>query len=330
MNILIKIQKNLSRYMLVYTILAIVLWLLVWKFTHISLWKYILVIVFFLIYPTMVNLSLKSFKKVKDVRKSLFTALLINFVFTPILMWLICYVFHVDPLITFWLVLLAVWPASSMWLWYIWLSGGNMLSWSIIAWVAFLLSILIYPLFFHFALIWSHFVVPTAMLLKNLVFVLVIPLVLWILTREYIERKYKNLVFNDIKPIFWLVSLIALYVLIFSIFESKANVVITHWKDIFHILLPVLFYYIISILAILYINKNVLKLEYWDHQSVVFTSVAKNIALTIAILISILWDKWVEVAIYIVMMSLIQPIVLMIYLKNKKRVRTYFDKNFIL
>lgn len=60
-----KIQKNLSKNMLVYTFLVIVWGLLLGSFFPELkiLWKWILIIVFVMIYPTMVSISLSHLKK---------------------------------------------------------------------------------------------------------------------------------------------------------------------------------------------------------------------------------------------------------------------------
>jgi len=75
--------------------------------------------------------------------------------------------------------------------------------------------------------------------------------------------------------------------LIFIIFISKSDLIIKNWKDILAIAPVILIYFTITIFLMIFVNKKIFKLEYGDHQSIIFTSVSKNVAITIAILIAV-------------------------------------------
>jgi len=108
--------------------------------------------------------------------------------------------FQVPSDIKFALLLLAVAPASSMSLGYVRLSKGNMVSASMIVALAFTLSLIVYPITIHLLNI-GHKIVPFGEVIKSLVFVLVLPLVLGLITREaLIERKGVD--FKEIKHYF--------------------------------------------------------------------------------------------------------------------------------
>ena len=311
--------------MLVYTLLAIVGGTgLGWLFDLKTLSNFILPVVLIMIYPMMVNLSLSAMKKIKNSSKPLIEAIILNFIYAPALMFVLTKLFVSDPKITLALMLLSIAPASSMGLGYIGLAEGHMITGTIIVAVAFLLSILAYPLFGHYLAIGASISVPIGLLLKNLLVVLVIPLLLGVATREYIERRHGREKFLDIKPYFSTTTLFFLYILIFIIFASKATLIIKHWQDIFLLLPIAIFYYGITIFFTLYINKKILKFEYGHHQSIVFTSVSKNIALTIAILVAVFGKEGQYMAIFPAIMSLFQAPFLMIYLKMAHRVKRYF------
>lgn len=322
-----KLQKNLSKNMVLYTFIAIILGLWLWYFFPWLkiLWKAILVIVFLMIYPTMISISLSQLKKVKWSIKPLSIALVINFIFAPLLIYALSSMFISDPQITLALILLAIAPSSSIWLGYLWIAEWNMLLGALIVAVSFLLSVFIYPLAWSYFAGQANLAIPVWLILKNLVYVLIIPLILGILTREYIERKHEVWTYNKIKPYLWVITLLSLYILIFIIFTSKAHIIIQHWKDILAIAPVILIYFSITILLMVFVNKKVFKLEYWDHQSIIFTSVSKNIALTIAILIAVFWEKWMYMSIVPAIVALFQAPISMFYLKLSKKIKQYFD-----
>lgn len=112
----------------------------------------------------------------------------------------------------------------------------------------------------------------------------------------------------------------------FIIFASKANLILQNSIDIL-ILLPIaILFYGVTVILTLILNKNILKLEYGQHQSIVFTSVSKNIALSIAVLISVFGEYGQYLAVFPAIMSLYQAPFLMIYLKFSKKIRAWFKK----
>ncbi|MHA1648207.1 MAG: arsenic resistance protein [Promethearchaeota archaeon] len=141
-----------------------------------------------------------------------------------------------------------------------------------------------------------------------------------IATREYIERKHEIGSYNKIKPYFGTVTLVFLYILIFIIFATKAHLIIKNYFDILLIAPIAILFYGLMILMTLFINKTILNMEYGHHQSVVFTSIGKNVALTIAILIAVFGADGQYMAIAPAIVALFQAPILMIYLKMSKKI----------
>lgn len=154
---------------------------------------------------------------------------------------------------------------------------------------------------------------------------MVVPLVLGIVTREYVERKHKKGTFEKIKPYFSTITLISLYLLIFIIFVSKANLIIKNWQEALSIAPVVLIYYSFTIWFFLHINKKIIKLDYGQHQSVVFTSISKNVALTIAILVAVFGEKGMYMSIVPAIVALFQAPILMAYLHFSPSVKKWFN-----
>lgn len=321
-----KISKNLSGNMLSYTAGVIALGILAGHFLDLkSLGRFTVPIVLIMIYPMMVNLSLSSLTKIRQVRGPLIQAAAINFIVAPALMYALTTLFSVDPEIKLALMLLSIAPASSMGLGYIGLAEGHMLSGAIIVAVAFILSVFVYPFAGYYLTVGTEFSVPTSLIIKNLLLILILPLVLGVVTREYIERRHGPEKFTALKPYFSTVTLSALYVLMFVIFASKAELILNNLKDIW-ILLPIaVLFYGVTIALVLFSNKNVFGLEYPHHQAVVFTSVSKNVALTIAILVAVFGDEGQYMAVFPAIMALFQAPFLMIYLRLSPAIRKWLE-----
>lgn len=318
-----KLAKHLSKNMLLYTLLIIAAGILV--STHYAvgfLSRYILVIVFLMIYPMMVNVSFESLKMVKEAHKPITIALIFNFILAPLLYWLLCDIFQVSQDIKVALILLAVAPASSMGLGYVGLSKGNMVSASVIVALAFVLSLVVYPITIRFLSLENQ-VIPFAEIVKSLLSVLVLPLVLGLITREgLIERK--GIDFKKIKPIFSLVTLLFLYVLIFVIFALKGQLIIKHWSHVMAIAPVATLFYITMIAVALLFNKYVAKLDYEHNQAIVFTTVSKNVALTIGLLVTAFGNSGPVIAMYPAIISLFQIVFLMTYLHFNERIKAWW------
>ncbi len=322
------VQKNLSENMLWYTLGAIVLGLgLGAVFDLRGLSAATLPIVFVLIYPMMVNISLSSLKKIRGSRKPLIEALIINFVYAPVFMWFLTSLFIHDSRVALALMMLAIAPASSMGLGYIGLAEGHVLTGALIVAVAFILSVFVYPLLGQYFASGANIHVPTAVILKNLTLVLVVPLILGVLTREYVERAHGREKYLKIKLYLSTITLAALYLLIFVIFASKARMILHNWVYVLYLLPIALIYYFTTLLLILVVNSKLLDFEYGHHQAVVFTSVSKNIALTIAILVAVFGKDGQYMAVFPAIMSLFQAPILMFYLKRSESVRRWFGKD---
>ncbi len=287
----------------------------------------VLPVVFIMIYPMMINMSISHLKKVKGSVKPLVAALVLNFVYAPIIMYFLVTIFVPDIDLAIALVFLAIAPASSMGLGYIGLAEGHMLSGSIIVTVAFLMSLIVYPLFGVYLAGAGHISMPVEVLLQNLVLIIILPFVLGISTREYIERHHGVKKYRSVKSYFSTVTLTALFVLMFLIFASKAHLILQKYTIIFMIAPVALIFYPLTTYLIVHINKRLLNMEYGHHQAVVFTSVSKNVALTIAIFIAVFGEVGQYMAVAPAIVSLFQAPFLMGYLKLSDRIKSFFSEN---
>jgi len=320
-----KLVQNLSKNMLFYTFIIILSGIFVSIRCSVKfLSNYILIIVFLMIYPMMVNVSFESLKKIKNSKKPLLVALFFDFILSPLIYLILCMLLNVPSDIRIALILLAVAPASSMGLGYVGLSKGNMISASIIVASAFILSLVVYPITFHFLNI-SNNIIPFREILKSLVLVLILPLILGLITREWIIEK-RGLEFKKVKPIFSLLTLIFLYILIFVIFSLKGKLIITHPHNVAIIAPLAIIFYAIMIITALFFDKYIVRLDYKDNQAIVFTTVSKNVALTIGLLATVFKSGGRIMAMYPAIISLFQIIFLMTYLRFSEHIEKWWMK----
>ena len=280
-----------------------------------------MLIVFMMIYPMMTNVSFESLKKIRESKKIVIIGLFFCFIIAPLLFWLLCNIFQAPLDIKTALIILAVAPASSMSLGYVGLSKGNIIAASVIVALAFILCLIIYPISIHFLSITKE-VIPFVEIIRSLVFVLILPLTLGLITRETITKK--GIDFDKIKPFLSLITLSFLYVLIFVIFSLKGKLIVTHWKDVIVIAPIAIIFYTTMILMILVFNKYIMGLNYEDNQAIVFTTASKNIALTIGLLVTLFGKSSHVMAMYPAIISLFQVVFLMNYLRFSERVNEWW------
>lgn len=325
MDTISKLQFRLSKHMIELTILSIFSGILFGYLTGIKPGFLILPLVFAMIYPMMTNIPLSALKNIRECFPVVLEALFLNFVVAPAYMFVLASLFVPDPRIRLGLMFLAIAPSSSMGLGFIGLSEGDLLAGAATVASAFLCSIFVYPLLGGYFAERASFHIPYLLMIKSLIFILILPLVLGVLTREMIVRKKGPESFNRrYKPVFSTVTLVCLYAMIFVIFSSKAKMIVHCWRDILMIAPVALCFYPSLVLLTLIINKK-LGLSYERHQSIVFTSVSKNVALSIAILVSVFGRKGQFFAIAPALMAVFQAPFLMFYLKAKDRVRKFFE-----
>lgn len=272
----------------------------------------------------MVNISISTLKSSRGSLKPLIEAVLLNFVYAPIVLYFLSSLFIPDQRIVIAMLLLAVAPASSMGLGYLGLSEGHLVTGAIIVATAFILSTVAYPLLGVYVISGTELAVPLNVMITNLLLVLVLPLILGVATREYIEKKHGKTRFKNLKPYFSTITLTFLYVLLFLIFASKAKLIVKNYMTIVMIAPVAIIYYLLTISLAIFINKKVLLLPYGQHQAVVFTSIGKNVALTIAILVSVFGQQGQYMAIAPAIVSIFQAPFLMLYLKYSDKVKEIF------
>jgi ACR3 family arsenite efflux pump ArsB len=232
-----------------------------------------------MLFFTFIQVPFKDIKRSLSNRKFTITSIIMNFVLTPVLAWLLASVFlSGHPALWIGFIMLMVTPCTD---WYIVFTGiakGNVaLSASILP-LNLLLQLILLPVYFYiFA--GTIGVVNLELIAESVLFVLVIPLVLAYLTRAFIIRCKKDII-DQLESF----PIIFLGLAIVAMFASQGELLLANLDLLFLLLLPILAFFII-IFVIGRLVGRALQFNHKDKASLNLTTLARNspIALAIAI-----------------------------------------------
>ena len=323
-----KIQQHLKKNLLLYVSIAMVAGLLLghpnatWTKAHnVSVKDLTTIIVFFIIYPMMVNLKLESLAKAGRNWKGLALALAYNFLWAPIFGYLLAKGFLSDPLLALGFLMVMVVPCSSMSIGYTGLAEGNVELATVTVALSFLVAIGAVPLWMSVFAGQYDVAVPIGDMLMSILEVLIAPMVLGYLTRIFLVRSYGEKKYREWQPFFPSLSLLAMFAIVFVIFFAKATIIVDKWQMILLLLVPEALFFLVTLTVITLLNRW-MKIPYEEHMALVFASAGKNNGTAIAIAATVFSPL---VAVPAAVMPVFQIFFLVMYLKLADRLRTYFD-----
>ncbi|MCL4396486.1 MAG: bile acid:sodium symporter [Chloroflexi bacterium] len=323
------IQEHLNRWMLVYVVLAIGAGLVIgypsaaWTQANQSGVSTLTTLaVFFVIYPMMVNLKIESLLRASRNAKGLSLAMVYNFVWTPLLGFVLAKSFLSDPLIALGFLLVMVVPCSSMAVGYAGLSGANVELATVAVALSFVIAVFSVPVWM--TLFASHYAVPVPIqeMVTTILTVLIAPMILGYLTRLMLVHWLGEKKFQQFQPFFPSISLLAMFGIIFLIFFGKATMIVSKYQVVLLLLVPSTLYVLLSLVLQTWLNRR-LGLSYRDHMAVAFASSSSNNSTAIAIATMAFSPL---VAVPAATMPIIQTLLMVSYLKLAPRVRAYYDQ----
>ena len=325
--ILKKIQEHLKKYMLWYVAAAILLgWGLGYfdggfsKAHKTELKTLITVVVFFMIYPMMVNIKLEALAKAFRNLKALGLTLAYNFVWAPLFGFAMSKVFLHDPQVGFGFLLVMVVPCSSMSIGYTGLAGGNLELATVAVATSFVAAIAAIPFWLGIMAGSYHVPVPMGLLMNAILTVLILPMVLGYLTRLGLIRGLGEKGFRRIAPLFPSITLISMFLIIFLIFFMKAGILVQKWQLMLWLIVPNLLFVTVTLALITWVDRKT-GLGYREHMGIIFASTGKNNGTAIALATAAFSPL---VAIPAATLPIFQIIFLIGYLKLEPWVRRYF------
>ncbi len=321
------VQEHLNRWMLGYVSLAIVAGLAIgqaaaaWSKANAGpIGGLTTGAVFLIIYPMMVNVRFEALLRAGRNLRGIAIALAFNFVWAPLVGWVLASIFLSDPLLALGFLLVMVVPCSSMAIGYTGLAKGDLELATVVVAVSFLLAIVAVPLWMTVFASRYAVAVPIGDLINSILTVLVAPMVLGYLTRRVLVRRLGPERFAGLSPLFPALSLLGMYSIVFLIFFAKAAMILDRWQTVAILLVPNAIFIALSLAVLTWLDRR-LHLGYAEHMAVAFTSTGKNNGTAIAIATTAFSPL---VAIPAATMPIFQILLMVLYLRAAPRLRAWF------
>jgi ACR3 family arsenite efflux pump ArsB len=275
--------------------------------------------VFLIIYPMMVSVRFEALLRAGRNLRGIGIALAFNFVWAPIVGWVLATVFLSDPQLALGFLLVMVVPCSSMAIGYTGLAKGDLGLATVVVAVSFLLAIIAVPLWMTVFASRYAVEVPITDLITSILTVLVAPMILGYATRRGLLRWLGNTRFAAIAPLFPALSLLGMYSIVFLIFFGKASLILGQWQTVAILLIPNAIFMGLTLLVVTLLDRR-LGMGYAEHIAVAFTSTGKNNGTAIAIATTAFSPM---VAIPAATMPIFQILLMVLYLRAAPRLRTW-------
>lgn len=228
-----------------------------------------------------------SFKNIKFTS----TSIVINFVLTPIIVFILGKLFlNNQPELLVGFIMLMVTPCTDWYLIFTGIAKGNVALGSSILPLNLILQLLMLPV--YILLIGGTSVdIDMLSLGKGVVFSLMIPLLCSIIARKLIINKIGDSVFeNKLVPKACDFQGYFLNIAIVAMFASQGKVLLENYQVLLILLVPILLFFIITFIVGRLVSKA-LKLNYQDSVSLSLTTLARNSPIALAIAVATFPDK---------------------------------------
>jgi ACR3 family arsenite efflux pump ArsB len=323
-----QLQEHLNRWLVAYVALAMAAGLALgypnagWIRSHQGAVSSLTAMaVFFIIYPMMINLKFAALKQASRNVKGLLLTVAFNFLWAPLAGWVLARFFLTDPTLAMGFLLVMVVPCSSMSIGYTGLSKGNLELATVAVALSFVLAVVAVPLWMTLFAAGYDVPVPVGDMLKSILTVLIAPMLLGHFTRHLLHRRLGEQRFQQLQPLFPIVSLLAMYGIVFMIFLAKARLIVDQWPTVLMLLVPNGMFIALTLAVATWVNRR-FGLSYADNMAVVFASAGKNNGTAIAIA-TLTFSPMV--AIPAATMPVFQILFLVLYLRMATWLRAYFD-----
>ena len=275
------VKRNLSLLILVF----IVLGLLYGYFSNASyLKKYVSYVLFLMIYPMMINLKITDvFKSITNV-KPLLLSIVINFIISPLIAFILGRIFFVDnPMLLVGIILIGLIPTSGMTASWTGLAKGNLQLSLVMISVNLLIAILMIPIYMQIFL-GKIVTIETIVILQSLLKVVVIPLILGDLTRRLLVKIYGSESFKKMKPNFSGISSLGVLLIVFIAMALKSKTIVTQLDLVIISIIPLIIFYLVIISTSHFLGKRFLEKE--NQIALVYGTTMRNLTIALGLSLS--------------------------------------------
>lgn len=304
-SLLIRINKNLITAIPVVMILGFLFGLSQDKEIISSLKGLIIPFTFLMVYPMMVTMNIKHlFEGTKNIKLQL-TTQGINFLVIPFIAYGLGRVFFADqPYMALGLLLAALLPTSGMTISWTGFARGNMGAAINMTVVGLVLGSLAAPFYVKF-LIGTQVDMDISLVVKQILFIVFIPMILGFVTRQALLKKYAMREFKKrIAPRFPALSTIGVLGIVFVALALKAKTIAHSPALLGEIFVPLLIIYAVNFAFSTMIGKTMFSRG--DGIALVYGTVMRNLSIALAIAINAFGVEGANAALVIAMSYIIQ------------------------
>lgn len=235
-----------------------------------------------MLYITFLQIPIEAIKQSFKNIKFTYTSVIINFIWTPILAWLLSLLFLSDnPALYIGFIMLMVTPCTDWYLIFTGMAKGNVALSTAILPLNLILQVVLLPIYL---LIFGGTtgVLEFSFLLESILIALFLPLVLAFLTKVVLRKK--ELLRSKLISNLSVLPIILLSFAIVAMFASQGQLLLDNLELIWQITIPILLFFIINFVVGQKVGQ-LMKFPYKDRVSLSLTTLARNspIALAIAI-----------------------------------------------
>lgn len=244
----------------------------------------ILPLTFLLVYPMLVTLDFKSLLGRPNYPLQISTQI-INFLVFPFVAFGIGYIFfHDQTYLRLGLLLIGLIPTSGMTISWTVMAKGNVHEAIRMVIIGLLFGAFLTPIYITFYL-GAEVDVPFFDIIKQILVIIVVPLIAAFLTQYILTKKYGKETFTKkIKPVFPLFSTFFVVIILFVAISLKASLLVNNPSILLDILLPLLVFYAIMFILSVSIAKLLFKRE--DAIALVNGTLIRSLSLSLAIVLS--------------------------------------------
>ncbi len=236
-----------------------------------------------LLYVIFLSIDVKEVKNAFTNIKYTSTALIINFIITPIIAYILGFIFFENNFaIRIGLFMLLITPCTDWYLVFTKLTKGNVEINIALLPINLVLQIVLLPIFLY--IFFANTIdLNISSLINSILFVLCLPFILAMLTRKYVKES--NLLlkicydYSDLLQLFFLCMAVCL------MFICEGEVLIANYPILLKLFIPLLFFYIFTYLIASFIAK-ILHFNKANTIALHFTTLARNSPLVLALAVS--------------------------------------------
>lgn len=300
-NILSKITKNLIIAIPSMMILGF-LFGLYWEAKFLT--KLIIPFTFLMVYPMMVTLKIKKVFEGGDTKAQILTQF-INFAVIPFIAFGIGKIFFPDsPYRALGLLLAALLPTSGMTIPWTGFAKGNLEAAVKMTVIGLTLGSLLTPFYVKF-LMGAHVEVDVINVMKNIAFIVFLPMVAGYITQQSLVKKYGQKVFQEKwAPKFPSLSTLGVLGIVFIALALKAKSILDSPQLLLYIFIPLFLLYGINYALSTLTGKLLLPRN--DAIALVYGTVMRNLSIALAVAVNAFGTAGSEAALVVAIAYIIQ------------------------